>query len=146
MKTTIILYINAISLLTHVQIYFQNSDLFWKPSVAVLADVGGFMTLLAKGLEDYKCDEAWLQSLRVRDSEKEKANRYAPKHGTSYGFLVFYIDCWNCTIVTKYKFSFICYRIINSKDKFVAVQVSAVFISDKTADVSLILTYLRYVR
>jgi len=45
--------------------------------------------------------------------------------------------------VTKYRFSFICYRIINLKDKFVAVQVSAVLISDKTADVSLMLTYLR---
>ncbi|KAI0210095.1 Acetolactate synthase-like protein [Lamellibrachia satsuma] len=54
---------------------YRNSDLFWKPSIAIMADVGGFLTLLAKSLQGYECDEAWLKSLRARDNEKEEANR-----------------------------------------------------------------------
>ncbi|KAK7099319.1 hypothetical protein V1264_003470 [Littorina saxatilis] len=53
---------------------FKNSDMFWKPTVAVQADVGGTMVSIAKGLAGYQCDKDWLELLRNRDEEKEKKN------------------------------------------------------------------------
>jgi acetolactate synthase-like protein len=50
--------------------------MFWKPTVAIQGDVGSFMVKLAEGMKGYKCDEEWLNMLRSKDTEKEKANRY----------------------------------------------------------------------
>lgn len=54
---------------------YKNSDMFWKPTVAIQGDVGSFILKLAKGMKGYKCDPAWLDMLRSKDADKEKANR-----------------------------------------------------------------------
>ncbi|XP_060772213.1 2-hydroxyacyl-CoA lyase 2 [Neoarius graeffei] len=53
----------------------KNSDLFWKPTVAVQGDVGSFLLQLSKGLVGHRCSKEWLQCLKDRDKTKEKANR-----------------------------------------------------------------------
>ncbi|XP_060559739.1 2-hydroxyacyl-CoA lyase 2-like [Ruditapes philippinarum] len=54
---------------------YKNTDMFWKPTVAIQGDVGSFMVKLAEGMKGYKCDQEWLNMLRSKDTEKEKANR-----------------------------------------------------------------------
>ena len=53
----------------------KNTDMFWKPTVAIQGDVGSFMLKLAEGLGGYKCDPEWLGMLRTKDKTKEDANR-----------------------------------------------------------------------
>ncbi|XP_072182108.1 2-hydroxyacyl-CoA lyase 2-like [Diadema setosum] len=53
---------------------YKNSDMFWKPTLAVEGDPASFLVELQKGLQGYKCDEEWLKTLRARDEEKEAAN------------------------------------------------------------------------
>ncbi|KAI4892819.1 hypothetical protein NFI96_017250 [Prochilodus magdalenae] len=53
----------------------KNSDIFWKPSLAIQGDVGSFLCRLSKGLAGHKFPEDWLQSLKDGDKVKEKANR-----------------------------------------------------------------------
>jgi len=52
----------------------KNSDMFWKPTLAVQSDVASMVTQVVAGLKGYKCDPDWLALLRSRDDEKEKAN------------------------------------------------------------------------
>lgn len=54
---------------------YKNADMFWKPTIAVLGDVGTFMRDLAAGLTGYQCDPEWVTSLRERDETKELANK-----------------------------------------------------------------------
>ncbi|KAK7084954.1 hypothetical protein SK128_003302 [Halocaridina rubra] len=54
---------------------YKNADMFWKPTVAVLGDVGTFVRDLAAGLVGYECDPEWVSTLRERDVEKEAANK-----------------------------------------------------------------------
>ncbi|WAR03313.1 HACL2-like protein [Mya arenaria] len=54
---------------------FKNSDMFWKPTVAIQGDAGDFIVQLAAGLKGFKCDPEWLNKLRGRDQEKEQTNR-----------------------------------------------------------------------
>ncbi|KAL8568140.1 hypothetical protein ACOMHN_027663 [Nucella lapillus] len=54
---------------------FKNSDMFWKPTVAVQADVGSTVASISNALKGYKCDPDWLTLLRGRDEEKERKNR-----------------------------------------------------------------------
>ncbi len=54
--------------------FLQNSDMFWKPTVAVQADVATFVTQLHAALRGFKCDPEWPQSLKQRDIEKESGN------------------------------------------------------------------------
>ncbi|XP_058958261.2 2-hydroxyacyl-CoA lyase 2-like [Pocillopora verrucosa] len=53
---------------------FKNSDMFWKPSVAVQGDPATLMIELSKGLKGYICPTDWLEKLKERDIDKEKAN------------------------------------------------------------------------
>ncbi|XP_026879492.2 2-hydroxyacyl-CoA lyase 2 [Electrophorus electricus] len=53
----------------------KNSDLFWKPTVAIQGDVGSFLLRLSKGLTGHRCPEEWPQSLKDKDRTKETANR-----------------------------------------------------------------------
>lgn len=53
---------------------WQNSDMFWKPTVAVEADAASFIVEVARGLKGYKCDPEWLGILKHKDEVKEKAN------------------------------------------------------------------------
>ena len=48
--------------------------MFWKPTVAVQADVGTFITQLQTSLSGYKCDPEWPAMLKQRDDEKESSN------------------------------------------------------------------------
>lgn len=54
---------------------YKNSDMFWKPTVAVLGDVATFMRDLAAGLTGYQCDQEWITCLKERDDTKEDANK-----------------------------------------------------------------------
>ncbi|XP_067655613.1 2-hydroxyacyl-CoA lyase 2-like [Haliotis asinina] len=54
---------------------YKNSDMFWKPTLAVQGDIGSFMVDVAAGMKGYKCDPDWVKTLRDRDEEKEIANR-----------------------------------------------------------------------
>lgn len=53
---------------------YRNSGMFWKPVLAVCADVGSFLQELSLFLVDYKCSPDWLQQLRARDTAKEELN------------------------------------------------------------------------
>ncbi|XP_020605840.1 acetolactate synthase-like protein [Orbicella faveolata] len=53
---------------------FKNSDMFWKPTVAIQGDPASFLTSLSKGLKGYNCPGDWVDALKERDIEKEKAN------------------------------------------------------------------------
>ncbi|RVE64540.1 hypothetical protein OJAV_G00126790 [Oryzias javanicus] len=53
----------------------KNSDMFWKPTVAIQGDPGSFLVQLAKGLKGHRCPEEWPQSLKAGDLSKESANR-----------------------------------------------------------------------
>ncbi|XP_021926638.1 acetolactate synthase-like protein [Zootermopsis nevadensis] len=53
---------------------YRNSDMFWKPSLAVCGDVGSFLQELSMFLVDYKCSPDWLQQLQERDAAREKQN------------------------------------------------------------------------
>lgn len=52
----------------------KNSDMFWRPALAVQADVGCFLRELAAELAGHQCDPDWLQKLRDRDDAKEAKN------------------------------------------------------------------------
>jgi acetolactate synthase-like protein len=54
---------------------YKNSDVFWKPTEALLGDVASAVIDIANGLQGYKCDPEWIQDLRQRDDKKELANR-----------------------------------------------------------------------
>ncbi|ELU06807.1 hypothetical protein CAPTEDRAFT_171517 [Capitella teleta] len=53
---------------------YKNSDMFWKPTQAIQADVGSFIQSLLPLLRGYKCDPGWVATLRARDDAKEKKN------------------------------------------------------------------------
>ncbi|XP_053145886.1 2-hydroxyacyl-CoA lyase 2 [Hemicordylus capensis] len=52
----------------------KNSDIFWKPHIAVKGDAGSFLVNLSQGLKGYSCPQDWVESLRKMDHLKEKAN------------------------------------------------------------------------
>ncbi|XP_069750538.1 2-hydroxyacyl-CoA lyase 2 isoform X2 [Narcine bancroftii] len=52
----------------------KNSDIFWKPTLAVKGDAGSFLIQLAEGLKGYQAPSDWTQSLKEEDVKKEKAN------------------------------------------------------------------------
>uniref|UniRef100_A0A8C9SZ60 2-hydroxyacyl-CoA lyase 2 n=1 Tax=Scleropages formosus TaxID=113540 RepID=A0A8C9SZ60_SCLFO len=53
----------------------KNTDMFWKPTIAIQGDAGSFLLRLSKGLAGHRCPEDWLQSLKEGDITKERANR-----------------------------------------------------------------------
>ncbi|XP_053728874.1 2-hydroxyacyl-CoA lyase 2 [Synchiropus splendidus] len=53
----------------------KNSDMFWKPTVAIQGDAGSFLVRLAEGLKGHGCPAEWLQALKAGDVTKEKTNR-----------------------------------------------------------------------
>ena len=56
--------------------WLQNSDMFWKPSVSVEADVASCLVRISDGLKGgVKCADDWLATLQKRDDVKEEANR-----------------------------------------------------------------------
>nr|CAD7423186.1 unnamed protein product [Timema monikensis] len=55
-----------------IQLY-MNSDIFWKPSVAIQGDVGSFIQELSLNLTGYKCNDDWLEKLKETERLKEEA-------------------------------------------------------------------------
>ncbi|TRY88075.1 hypothetical protein DNTS_024139, partial [Danionella cerebrum] len=53
----------------------KNSDMFWKPTVAIQGDAGSFLLRLSQALKGHRCSEEWPQSLKEGDNLKEKGNR-----------------------------------------------------------------------
>ncbi|XP_041467201.1 2-hydroxyacyl-CoA lyase 2-like [Lytechinus variegatus] len=53
---------------------YKNTDLFWKPTLAIQGDPASYLVEIQKGLGSYTCNEDWIQTLRDRDQEKETAN------------------------------------------------------------------------
>uniref|UniRef100_A0A8C2ZHC9 2-hydroxyacyl-CoA lyase 2 n=1 Tax=Cyclopterus lumpus TaxID=8103 RepID=A0A8C2ZHC9_CYCLU len=53
----------------------KNSDMFWKPTIAIQGDAGSFLVRLSKGLKGHRCPEEWPQTLKAGDVTKEKGNR-----------------------------------------------------------------------
>lgn len=53
---------------------FKNSDMFWKPTVAVQADVASTLVQLSQRADDNRWAPDWLSTLQQRDQEKEEAN------------------------------------------------------------------------
>ncbi|XP_043936761.1 2-hydroxyacyl-CoA lyase 2 [Protopterus annectens] len=53
----------------------KNSDMFWKPTVAIQGDAGSFLVQLSEGLKGYQCPQDWPQSLKEGDLKKENSNR-----------------------------------------------------------------------
>ncbi|KAJ0063635.1 hypothetical protein NL108_004486, partial [Boleophthalmus pectinirostris] len=62
----------------------KNSDMFWKPTVAIQGDAGSFLVNLSKGLKGHRCSEEWPQSLKSGDTTKEKANRTKAEDKTDH--------------------------------------------------------------
>lgn len=56
---------------------FKNSDVFWKPTLAVLADPASFVTQLeARKPKLSSTDiQSWVEILKSREIEKENANK-----------------------------------------------------------------------
>lgn len=53
----------------------KNSDVFWKPTKALLGDVASVICSLADGLKGYKCDPEWIKNLRGKDDKKDATNK-----------------------------------------------------------------------
>ncbi|CAG0913425.1 unnamed protein product [Notodromas monacha] len=52
----------------------KNSDMFWKPTVAIASDVATFLQELAAPLVGHRVDPEWVNALRTRDDAKDKSN------------------------------------------------------------------------
>ncbi|XP_074659901.1 2-hydroxyacyl-CoA lyase 2-like [Tubulanus polymorphus] len=65
----------------HEQLH-KNSDMFWKPTVAIQGDAAHFITALAKSLKDYKCDPEWPRMLQNREREVDQKNEVKAKEQT----------------------------------------------------------------
>ncbi|XP_074618762.1 2-hydroxyacyl-CoA lyase 2-like [Acropora palmata] len=55
---------------------WKNSDMFWKPTVAIQGDPATFLLSLSQSLKGYNCPVDWVDMLKERDLEKEKANSF----------------------------------------------------------------------
>lgn len=53
---------------------YKNSDMFWKPTLAINGDPASLLVSLSEGLKGYKCPDEWPSMLKERDKEKEKVN------------------------------------------------------------------------
>ncbi|XP_069460808.1 2-hydroxyacyl-CoA lyase 2 isoform X2 [Ambystoma mexicanum] len=58
----------------HAQL-LKNSDMFWKPSIAIQGDAGTFLKKLSEGLKNYSCPREWVEGLKEGDVKKEHENR-----------------------------------------------------------------------
>lgn len=62
----------------------KNSDMFWKPTVAIQGDAGSFLVRLSKGLKGHRCSDEWPRSLKAGDETKENANRLKADEKTEH--------------------------------------------------------------
>uniref|UniRef100_A0A8C2C7K4 2-hydroxyacyl-CoA lyase 2 n=1 Tax=Cyprinus carpio TaxID=7962 RepID=A0A8C2C7K4_CYPCA len=54
----------------------KNSDMFWKPTVAIQGDAGSFLLRLSTALKGHRCPEEWPRSLKEGEAIKEKTERH----------------------------------------------------------------------
>ncbi|XP_031565724.1 acetolactate synthase-like protein, partial [Actinia tenebrosa] len=66
----------------HSQLY-KNSDMFWKPSIAIQGDPASFLVSLCENLKGYSCPKDWVETLKERDLEKEKTNSLKAEETTT---------------------------------------------------------------
>ncbi|KAL3316669.1 hypothetical protein Ciccas_004686 [Cichlidogyrus casuarinus] len=54
-----------------------NSDLFWRPTLIVNADVGTTLKLLQTAMinSPFKCDQSWIETLNTREDKRDKEIR-----------------------------------------------------------------------
>ncbi|XP_013399921.1 acetolactate synthase-like protein [Lingula anatina] len=62
----------------------KNAYVFWTPSVAIQADAGSFLVSLSQKLKGYTCNKDWIEMLKQRDEEKEKANLKQAEQKTEF--------------------------------------------------------------
>ncbi|XP_077578893.1 2-hydroxyacyl-CoA lyase 2 [Stigmatopora nigra] len=62
----------------------KNSDMFWKPTIAIQGDAGSFLVRLSKGLKGHHCPEEWPQSLKTGDVLKENINKAKANEKTEH--------------------------------------------------------------
>ncbi|XP_077467304.1 2-hydroxyacyl-CoA lyase 2 [Stigmatopora argus] len=62
----------------------KNSDMFWKPTIAIQGDAGSFLVRLSKGLKGHHCPEEWPQSLKAGDVVKENINKAKANEKTEH--------------------------------------------------------------
>ncbi|XP_043240482.1 2-hydroxyacyl-CoA lyase 2-like [Amphibalanus amphitrite] len=60
-----------------------NADMFWKPILAVQADVGSFIRELSAEMAGQVPDKTWLDKLRARDDAKEEKNAEMARQPTA---------------------------------------------------------------
>jgi len=53
----------------------KNSDIYWKPTLAIQGDPASFICKLAAASKDFKGSDDWLKVLREKDNTKEFANK-----------------------------------------------------------------------
>lgn len=62
-------------LIKNFNILFKNSDIYWKPTLAVESDPASFMVKLADSLKGFKGSDEWISTLRSKDDAKEEINQ-----------------------------------------------------------------------
>ncbi|KAM8927119.1 2-hydroxyacyl-CoA lyase 2 [Pelodytes ibericus] len=60
----------------------KNSDMFWKPTVAIQGDAGSFIVNLSEGLKGYACPSDWTEGLKSGDVNKENTNQQKAEEKT----------------------------------------------------------------
>lgn len=54
----------------------KNSDIYWKPTLAINADPAKLVVDLAEGIKGYRGSDDWINELREKDNVKEDINLY----------------------------------------------------------------------
>ncbi|GAB6027324.1 hypothetical protein CHUAL_001606 [Chamberlinius hualienensis] len=54
---------------------YKNSDMFWKPSLAIQSDAASFIIEVAQNLNNLKVSSKWIETLTKREVEKEDENK-----------------------------------------------------------------------
>nr|CAB3256084.1 acetolactate synthase-like protein [Phallusia mammillata] len=55
---------------------YKNTDMFWRPTVAIQADVGSLVVALAEQIgKGFSCSQDWIEQLGQSDIKKEKLNK-----------------------------------------------------------------------
>lgn len=52
----------------------KNSDIYWKPTLAIQSDPASFIVKLASAVKNYKGSDEWIKVLREKDNAKEAVN------------------------------------------------------------------------
>lgn len=53
----------------------KNTDIYWKPTLALQSDPATFIVKLAESLKGFKGNADWINTLREKDNAKEELNQ-----------------------------------------------------------------------